>query len=102
MRVLYSTLSAFAPSSIAFVDGHQVLVRPSADGLGRFSSASSQWGIYLGMSVLMEYAAVLIYAITGVVTPLQRDIPGYAKTEVDSPRGSSSNAYPMNAYARPS
>ncbi len=36
------------------------------------------------MSVLMEYIAVLIYAVVGVRTPLSKEVPNYGKTDTSS------------------
>ena len=71
-----------------------MLVKPSNDGLGKFSSSSSAWGIYLVMSVLMEYIAVVIYAVVGMVTPLSKDVPTYGKMDVDS------ESYPIGATSQ--
>ncbi|RPD58385.1 hypothetical protein L227DRAFT_505377 [Lentinus tigrinus ALCF2SS1-6] len=94
VRVLFSVLSAFAPYPFAIVNGQQVLSAPNNDGLGKFSSVSSEWGIYLIMSVLMEYIAVIIYVVVGIITPLSRDVPDYDKTEV------SSDSYMMPSMTR--
>ncbi|RPD81633.1 hypothetical protein L226DRAFT_555791 [Lentinus tigrinus ALCF2SS1-7] len=91
VRVLYSVLSAFAPP-LVIVNGLQVLSAPGDEGLGKFSSVSSEWAIYLVMSVLMEYIAVVIYVVVGIVTPLGRDAPDYGKAE------GSSEPYMMSGY----
>ncbi len=73
VRMLYGVFSAFAPSTIAFRDGHQIPVQPSNSGLGKFSPTTSKWGIYLVMSVLMEWIAIIIYLVARVFTPLEND-----------------------------
>ncbi|KAI1797534.1 hypothetical protein LXA43DRAFT_1176877 [Ganoderma leucocontextum] len=73
VRMLYGVFSAFAPSSIAFRNGHQIPVAPSSSGLGKFSTASSKWDIYLVMSVLMEYTVIIIYLVARLFTPLEND-----------------------------
>ncbi len=99
MRVLYGVLSSFAPPIIAFgPDGNPTSAKPSNDGLGKFSSSSSEWGIYLVMSVLMEYIAVIIYAVVGITTPLSKDLPDYGKAS-NASRDVSSGGHPMEAYA---
>ncbi|RPD61451.1 hypothetical protein L227DRAFT_610462 [Lentinus tigrinus ALCF2SS1-6] len=82
VRVLYGLLSSFAPTSVTFVSGHQVPLPPSTDGLGIFASSSPYWGIYLVMSVIAEYAVVLIFVGIGLVTPLGQDIVDYEKTHL--------------------
>lgn len=62
VRVIYGILSSFAP-----------VIPTESNELSRFSLTTGSWGIYLGMSVLMEFAAVLIYTFVGITTPLQRD-----------------------------
>ncbi len=83
--MLYSVLSSFSPYPLQIVDGQQVLSIPSNSGLGKFSTVSSEWGLYLIMSVLMEYIAVIIYVVVGIITPLGKDAPpDYAKGEGSS------------------
>ena len=82
--MIYAVLSSFAPYPLTIIDGQQIPLIPSNDGLGKFSSASSEWAIYLVMSVLMEYIAVIIYAVVGIVTPLSKDVPDYGKAESSS------------------
>ena len=82
VRVLYGVLSAFAPYSVTIVDGHAAPSGPSNSGLSKFSITSPEWGIYLVMSVIVEYAAVLIYAVVGIVTPLGKDMPDYGQTRM--------------------
>ncbi|KAH9927511.1 uncharacterized protein BXZ73DRAFT_90761 [Epithele typhae] len=69
VRTLYAVLSAYAPSRIRFdAAGNEELVRRR---LG-------EWGFYLVMSVMMEYAAVLIFVVVGLATPLSKDVgPDY-------------------------
>ncbi|KAI0724188.1 hypothetical protein C8T65DRAFT_704103 [Cerioporus squamosus] len=97
VRVLYSILSSFAPYPLKIVDGQQELSIPNNSGLGKFTSVSSEWGIYLVMSVLMEYIAVIIYVVVGIMTPLGKDAPPeYVKDEEEAP----GQSYAMgNQYA---
>ncbi|KAH9891059.1 hypothetical protein C8Q73DRAFT_606069, partial [Cubamyces lactineus] len=76
-RVLYGVLSSFAPTPFAVVDGHLVPITSSNSGLAKFSTTSSDWAIYLVMSVLAEYISVCIYTIFGIVTPLSKDVVDY-------------------------
>lgn len=73
VRMFYGVFSAFAPSTIAFYNGHQIPIEPSNSGLSKFSSASPQWDIYLVMSALMEWIAVIIYLAARLFTPLNND-----------------------------
>ncbi|KAI0724187.1 hypothetical protein C8T65DRAFT_691336 [Cerioporus squamosus] len=74
VRVVYGVLGGFAPSPLTIVNGRQRRPR-------EVTSASFEWGTLLVMSVLMEYIAVLVYAVVGVVTPLSKDVPDYRKTD---------------------
>ncbi|TFK93049.1 hypothetical protein K466DRAFT_479360 [Polyporus arcularius HHB13444] len=103
IRVLYSVLSSFSPYPLQIVDGQQVLSIPSNSGLGKFSTVSSEWGLYLIMSVLMEYIAVIIYVVVGIITPLGKDAPPvYAKEDGSSESymmgGSQQQQYPQQQY----
>ena len=98
MRTVYAILSSFAPYPVTIVDGHQVPIVPVNTGLGRFSSASPDWWIYLIMSVVAEYAAVLVYTTFGMLTPLAKDIPAYDKAPTDSYEGHQMGSY-APAYA---
>lgn len=64
VRVLYGILSSFAP-----------LIPTESNGLSQFSLTTGAWGIYLAMSVLMEFTAVLIYTFVGITIPLEGDYP---------------------------
>lgn len=101
VRTLYSVLSSFAPFPATFVDGQEVLTEPSDSGLGRFSSFSSDWWIYLVMAIVMEYCAVLIYVTVGLITPLSKDLPDYSKAaSYSDSRAGSSEAFRMGAYSQ--
>jgi len=65
VRVAYSILSGFAPQSY----GGQ---HTTTNSLSKFNS-SGPFGYWLGMSVLMELATVIIYITTGLLTPLADD-----------------------------
>ena len=49
------------------------------------------------MSVAMEYIAVIIYAVVGIITPLSKDVPEYDKASSDA----SHEALRMGAYSDP-
>ncbi|RDX56259.1 hypothetical protein OH76DRAFT_608389 [Lentinus brumalis] len=87
VRIIYGVLSAWGPATVTFVGGHQVPVHPSDSGLGKFSAASSQWGIYFVMSVMMEYIAVAIYLLGGVLIPLRKET-SYESEKSDGDYGS--------------
>ena len=101
VRTVYAALSSYAPSPFSFVDGHEVVSIPSDSGLGRFSSVSPEWGYYLVMGVIMEYAAVLVYTVVGIITPLDKDMPAYAKAGTDSRPGSSEAIRLNQGFAPP-
>jgi len=67
VRVVYSVLGGFAPIHYG---------PPSPDMPNNFFTKFSSvgpWEYYLGMGVLMELAAVIIYIVTGLKTPLGKD-----------------------------
>jgi len=76
IRILYSVLSAFAPSGESIGPNGQVVFVPSNSGLAKFSLTTGSWEIYLIMSVVAEYAVVLIYAVIGMTTNLSNDYAG--------------------------
>ncbi|TDL28896.1 hypothetical protein BD410DRAFT_760623 [Rickenella mellea] len=79
IRVLYSVLSAFSPSSF----GPRSLEHTS---LSKFNTVNGSWQIYITMSLLMEFIAVAIYCTTGTLLPLQaeeRDYEGANSKNVD-------------------
>ena len=45
----------------------------------------------------MEYAAVVIYTVVGIITPLSKDAPDYNKAPLGSHEGSL-EAYQMSGY----
>ncbi|GBE78458.1 predicted protein [Sparassis crispa] len=72
IRVLYSVLGSFAPLSESIDANGKVTHTTNNSFLSNFSITGS-WVIYVVMSVLMEYIAILIYVIVGIKTPLQND-----------------------------
>ncbi|KAM5532760.1 hypothetical protein V8D89_013557 [Ganoderma adspersum] len=101
VRMLYGAFSAFAPPTVVFRNGRQVPAQPSSSGLGQFSPASPKWYIYLVMSVLMEWIAIIIYLVTRVFTPLENDGPvesGNGKGDGDS-ESSKSDVFCLKALA---
>ncbi|PIL26229.1 hypothetical protein GSI_11984 [Ganoderma sinense ZZ0214-1] len=100
VRVAFSVLSSFAPLPFGFdADGHMVAV-VSSSPLKQFSSTSGSWVIYLVMSVLAEYAVVLIYTFAGVRLPLKQDLADYQKAGMHM-RTMSEEALTEHAGARP-
>jgi len=65
IRVVYTVLSAFAPAAEVVIDGH-VMFTHTTGGLSTFSATSGSWVAFLIMSLLMEYAAVVIFGVTGL------------------------------------
>lgn len=45
----------------------------TSNSLSNFSPITGNWVLYLLMSVLAEYIAVVIYVVVGTRTPLDRD-----------------------------
>ncbi|TBU41118.1 hypothetical protein BD309DRAFT_898715 [Dichomitus squalens] len=85
VRVAYSVLGAFAPSSFGFdTEGHLIPVQ-SNSALRHFSSSTGDWAIYLVMSVLMECIVVLIYTSAGLRLPLKQDLVDYQRAETHIP-----------------
>lgn len=104
VRVAFGALSAFAPSPFEVEDGKVIPVPPDYSGLGKFNLSSPYWGLYVALSVVPEYMAILIYAVVGIMTPLGKDMPGYAKPEhtvPDSPRQSMGGGYAAGGMLRP-
>ncbi|KAI0662460.1 hypothetical protein C8Q70DRAFT_931321 [Cubamyces menziesii] len=98
VRVLYGVLSSFAPSPFAIVDGQLVPTAPSNSGLAKFSSTSSEWAIYLIMSVLAEYISVFIYTVFGIITPLSKDAVDYENAMARSTNSSGQTLNPAPQY----
>ena len=73
VRVLYSILGSFAGSTIGFDSDGQKVVKHPDDALQKFVASTGNFGIYIVMSLLMEYIVVLLYTIVGVRTPLHKD-----------------------------
>jgi len=91
IRVLYSVLSSFAPQSY----GGQ---STTTSALSRFNS-SGPFGYWLGMSVLTEIATVIIYMITGLLTPLAKDYTaGGVPIEAQGIRGSDEEMIPRRQW----
>ena len=80
VRIIYTVLSAFAPLPFGFdASGHVIPPSNANSPLKEFSSTSGNWAIYLVMSVLAEYAVVLIYTFAGLRLPLKQDLADYQK-----------------------
>ncbi|KAI0351243.1 hypothetical protein OH77DRAFT_1498660 [Trametes cingulata] len=103
VRVLYAVLSSFAPSAFGFdANGHPIAVH-STSVLANFNPSTGSWAIYLFMSVVMEYIAVLIYTTVGIRTPLSKDETDLARGYPMQARRSSGSETAMcgNGYAAP-
>jgi len=59
VRVIYSALSAFGPKTNYSLIGTSNPPHPT--GLGKFNSITGEWQLFLVMSLLMEYIAIVIY-----------------------------------------
>ncbi|KAG1798780.1 hypothetical protein EV424DRAFT_1332800 [Suillus variegatus] len=69
IRTLYSVLSTFSSSTFS-VTG---TTESNTSDLAKFNMITGEWQIYLVMDMLMEYAVVIIYAVAGIVLPLNED-----------------------------
>ncbi|KAM5537306.1 hypothetical protein V8D89_009036 [Ganoderma adspersum] len=97
VRVLFIFLSSFAPLPFAFDSvGNNVPV-VSDSPLKAFSSTSGDWAVYLFMSVLVEYAAVLIYTFAGLRLPLKQDLVDFQKAGMQIGTASQ-ESLPHNRY----
>jgi len=110
VRVLYTLLSGFAPSEESIGSNGQVIFTNNNSVLEKFSQTSGNWAIYLVMSVLAEFAVVLIYTILGLTVNLDNDYVGSRTQDWDAPEelaklrpaGHEYAPYaPGNAYAAP-
>ncbi|KAH9921457.1 uncharacterized protein B0H18DRAFT_1086143 [Fomitopsis serialis] len=80
VRVAYSVLSAFAPSTLSISDAGVVTTVTPNSPLMKFSPSTGSWLVYLLMGVLPEYCAVLIYVVAGTRTPLKDNETDYARS----------------------
>ncbi|KAG1758036.1 hypothetical protein EDB19DRAFT_82104 [Suillus lakei] len=69
VRTIYSVLSTFSSSTFTITTTTQ----PATGDLAKFNIITGEWQIYLVMDMLMEYAIVIIYAVAGLVLPLNQD-----------------------------
>ncbi|KAG1758037.1 hypothetical protein EDB19DRAFT_1660437 [Suillus lakei] len=69
IRTIYSVLSTFSSSTFTITTTTQ----PATGDLAKFNIITGEWQIYLVMDMLMEYAIVIIYAVAGLVLPLNQD-----------------------------
>ncbi|OAX35101.1 hypothetical protein K503DRAFT_858818 [Rhizopogon vinicolor AM-OR11-026] len=69
VRTLYSVLSTFSSSTFSFSGSST----PSDSDLAKFNIVTGEWQIYLVMDMLMEYAVVILYAVAGLLLPLDQD-----------------------------
>ncbi|KAG2109732.1 uncharacterized protein F5147DRAFT_575585 [Suillus discolor] len=69
VRTLYGVLSTFSSSTLS-VTG---TTESNTGDLAKFNMVTGEWQIYLVMDMLMEYAVVIIYAVAGIVLPLNED-----------------------------
>lgn len=87
VRIVYSILSSYSGSPIPNSDS----TGAQGHSLSKFNMINGTWWIYLVMGLLMEYIAVCIYTIVGLMTPTQRDEDGdYASGAVNMPERRSS------------
>ena len=76
MRILYSTLGAFAKPTIAFdINGNRSFLLPN-DALQTFNPTTGNFAILIVMSLVMQYIAVLVYVAAGTLILLQMDEVG--------------------------
>ncbi len=100
VRIVYTLLSSFAPLPFGFdASGHMVGV-VSDSPLKHFSGTSGSWALYLVMSVVAEYAVVLIYTFAGLRIPLKQDLADYQKAGMHM-RTMSEEAITHNAQSGP-
>ncbi|KAH9921456.1 uncharacterized protein B0H18DRAFT_956651 [Fomitopsis serialis] len=97
VRVVYTVLSAFAPSTQSISASGVVSSTTSDSTLAKFSATTGSWVIYLVMSVLMEYAAVMVYLVAGTRIRLQDDTDYVKSATVDYDE----ERYRMTAERRP-
>ena len=104
IRVLYTILASFAPSSFIISDSGRREANPSfaSSPLAKFSSPTGDWQIYLVMSVLAEYAVVLVYTGAGLRLPLKQDEADYQKANtfraMELPDVAESAYAPLNGH----
>ncbi|KZT67599.1 hypothetical protein DAEQUDRAFT_812672 [Daedalea quercina L-15889] len=79
VRVVYTVLSAYAPPTRTISASGEVENATSNSPLAKFNPTTGSWVIYLFMSVLMEYCAVLVYVAAGTRLQLD-DITDYVKS----------------------
>lgn len=89
IRVLYTVLSAFSPLGIPGVT-------EGSTSLAKFNSTHGTFGIYLFMSVIMEFVVIVIYVTAGLVIPLNDDYP---VGQTASPEGTTN--LPLYAHSYP-
>jgi len=76
VRVLYAILSAWSPTGLPFPG-----VNNGPSAFKPFNSTMGNAGIYLVMSVIMEFIVVIIYVTAGLMIPLQNDYAGTTAVE---------------------
>ncbi|KAG1908567.1 uncharacterized protein F5891DRAFT_1098125 [Suillus fuscotomentosus] len=69
IRTLYSVLSTFSSDSFSITG----TTESNTSDLAKFNVLTGEWQIYLVMDMLMEYAVVIIYAVAGIMLPLNED-----------------------------
>jgi len=97
VRVVYTVLSAFSPVTQSASASGKVSMTTSDSPLAKFSATSGSWAIYLFMSVLTEYAAVMVYLVAGTRIRLQDDTDYVKSATVDYDE----ERYRMPAQQRP-
>ncbi|KAL5518692.1 hypothetical protein ACEPAH_375 [Sanghuangporus vaninii] len=90
VRVLYSILSSFSPSSSFSSLGTS---SESTSGLAMFNTITGRWQLFLVMGVLMEFFVVSIYLFFGLRLPISEGVD-YEAAQTVSSNASSIPLYP--------
>lgn len=99
LRVIFTFLGSFAPLPFGF-DGVGNNVPVVTDSpLEPFSPTSGDWTVYLLMSVLPEYVAVLIYTVAGLCLDLKQELADFRNLKAGMQMGAESReALTYNTY----
>lgn len=94
VRVVYTTLSAFSPSSSLSTSA---ITSGSSSGLAKFNSTSGSWQLFLVMSVLMEFVVISIYIFFGLRLPIGKNVDDDESTTTYSSNATQIPLYPHTA-----
>ena len=73
MRILYSTLGAFAKPPLGFdISGDRIFLVPN-DALQTFNPTTGNFAIFIVMNLVMQYIVVLVYVAAGTLILLEMD-----------------------------